>query len=73
MPIGPRRPPEEGTNNEVPRRNNLALFKPSEIAILKAMAEVENMGADPTLTEAIIKLQEVRKIISDYIDSNEAK
>lgn len=40
----------------------------SELAITKAMGEVENLGADVRLTNAQIKLQEARSLVEEYID-----
>lgn len=51
-----------------PRRACLDYCKPVELAIDKAMEEVENMPADVRLTEAVIKLWEARDLVSDFID-----
>lgn len=56
------------SNNQFPRRSRLDLCEPAELAIYKAMQEVEKMGADVKLTEAIIKLQEAKELVADYID-----
>lgn len=50
------------------RRVHLNFQVPAETAIFKAMEEIENLGADEKLTDAIMKLSEVRTLISDYID-----
>lgn len=55
--------------NDIPRRNQLDKCEPAEIAIFKAMEEVEKIGADKNLTDAITKLQEAKELVSDYIDS----
>jgi len=55
-------------NNEIPRRNRIDLCEPSEIAIYNAMYEVEKLGADERLTDAIVKLNEAKELVSDYID-----
>jgi len=57
------------TENEIPRRNRLDLNEPAELAIYKAMQEVEKMPADVRLTNAGIKLQEARNLVADFIDS----
>jgi hypothetical protein len=54
--------------NDFPRRNNLDLCKPAELAIYNAIIEVEKLGASTNLTDAIIKLQEAKDLISDFID-----
>ena len=50
------------------RRNNLTMCSPSELAIFKAMEEVEKIGADIKLTDAVIKLDEARNLVADIID-----
>ena len=55
--------------NEFPRRSRLDLCKPAELAIYNAIQEVEKMGADIKLTDAIVKLQEAKELVADYIDS----
>lgn len=54
--------------NDFPRRANLQTMKPAEIAIHNAIQEVEKLGADEKLTNAVIKLQEAKELASDYID-----
>jgi len=58
------------TASGVPRRSNLTECHSSEITITKAMHEIEEIGADERLTASIIKLQEARELLSDYIDDN---
>ena len=53
----------------IPRRIQLDQCIPAELYIFKAMEEVEKLGAGVKLTEAIIKLQEAKELISDYIDN----
>jgi len=55
---------------EIKRRNRSDLWLPSEQAIQNAMWEIEKIGADVKLTEAIIHLQKAKDLVSDYIDSN---
>lgn len=50
------------------RRNTLEFMKPPEFAIRNAIIEVEKLPADEGLTKAIIKLQEAKNLVSDYID-----
>ncbi len=53
------------------RRNRLDLMKPVELAIHKAMAELEQVGADPKLTAATIHLQNALTLVSDWLDAQE--
>lgn len=55
-------------NNILPRRMRLDLNKPAELAIYNAMKEIEKLPADTRLTDAIIKLQDAKNLVSDYID-----
>lgn len=54
--------------SEIPRRNRVDKMKPAELAIRKAMSEVEEMGADSRLTDAVILLDKAQKKVADYID-----
>lgn len=51
-----------------PRRAIVEKMEPAESAIQKAIDEVEEMGADVKLTDAVIKLMEAKDLVSDYID-----
>lgn len=53
---------------DFPRRNQLDKCTPAELAIYKAMEEVEEAGADVKLTDAIIKLQEAKELVADFVD-----
>lgn len=57
-------------SNTNPRRFNLAFCSASELAIKKAMQEVERLGADDKLTEAIMLLTDAHTIVSDFIDNS---
>lgn len=50
------------------RRNRLDLNHPAELAIYNAMQEVEKMPPSVKLTEAVIKLQEARNLVADFVD-----
>jgi len=52
----------------MPRRNQLNLNTPAELAIHNAMQEVEKAGADVKLTEAINLLSKAKDCVSDYVD-----
>lgn len=53
---------------DIPRRNRLDLNMPAELAIYEAIQEVEKLPADVRLTNAVIKLQEAKELVSDFID-----
>ena len=55
---------------DIPRRNKLWLNTPAELAIRNAIAEIENLPANEKLTDAVVKLDEVRNIVADYVDEN---
>jgi hypothetical protein len=52
----------------IPRRVRLDLQTPTERAIYEAMQEVEKMGADARLTDAVILLQQAIDKVADYVD-----
>jgi hypothetical protein len=56
-------------NLEIPRRLRLDLNEPAELAISNAMIEVEKMPGDVRLTQAVIKLDEAKRLVADYIDA----
>ena len=55
----------------IPRRFRLDLMKPSELAIRKAIHEVEDLGADIKLTDIVNLLIEANNKVSDYLDELE--
>lgn len=54
--------------NDFPRRIQLQLNEPVELSIRNAMSEVEKMGADILLTDAIFLLGQAFNKVADYID-----
>ena len=58
---------------DTPRRNRVDLFKPAELAIWKAMEQIEKMPADIRLTEAQTLLSKAKDLVSDFIDDKEEK
>ena len=52
----------------IPRRNQVDKCSAAELAIYGAMEEVEKIGADIRLTDAINKLNEARNLVADFID-----
>lgn len=55
------------------RRFTLTMHTPAEAAIFKAMEEVEKLGADVRLTNAIHSLHIAKEDVSNYIDEQLAK
>lgn len=51
-----------------PRRVRLELQTPAEAAIRAAIAAVENVGADPRLTESVILLGKALDRLADFVD-----
>lgn len=54
--------------NETPRRNDLQRNTPAELAIRKAMGDVEMVGAHVLLTDAICLLDQALDRLADYVD-----
>lgn len=52
----------------IPRRSRLDLNTPAELAITKAMYEIEKLPADVRLTEAVNLLSKAKEKLSDYVD-----
>jgi hypothetical protein len=51
-----------------PRRIDLNAMSPTELSILKVVGEVELLGADTKLTDAVVLLQQARDKVADYVD-----
>lgn len=58
-------------SNEIPRRCRLDLMTPAELAITAAMGAVEEAGASPALTDAVILLGKARDRVADHVDATE--
>lgn len=56
-------------NNPIPRRINVSRWTPAEHAISAAMRAVEEMGADPALTDAVVLLEQAKSRVADYVDA----
>jgi hypothetical protein len=54
---------------KIPRRAHLERNIPAELAIRNALAEVENLGAHPGLTNIVIKLAEALDETADWYDN----
>ena len=50
------------------RRIDVSRLSPAELAIRNAMLAVEDVGADPLLTDAVNLLQQARDKVADYVD-----
>lgn len=53
---------------KINRRNRLDLCTPAELAIYLAMGEVEKIGADVKLTEAVTLLAKAKDCVADFVD-----
>lgn len=53
---------------ELPRRNYTDLFVPAEKAIWDATQAVEETGAHPYLTDAVVLLAQAREKVADWVD-----
>lgn len=58
------------TNIPFPRRNRIDLMTAAELAIRNAVIEVEKVGADIKLTEAVMLLTQAQDKVADYVDEN---
>ncbi len=54
---------------EIPRRNRVDLMTPAELAIRNAILAVEDLAADPRLTDAVCLLSEALEIVADFVDN----
>lgn len=58
----------KSSDDEIPRRIDLQRMTPAELAIRVATLAVEEVGAHPLLTEAVILLGQAREKVADYVD-----
>lgn len=56
------------TANGSHRRHNMFLMTPAELAIYHATLEVESIGADKRLTEAVMSLVNAQRLVADVVD-----
>jgi DNA segregation ATPase FtsK/SpoIIIE-like protein len=54
--------------NDIPRRCRIDLMTAAELAIRNAIGEVEKVGADVRLTQAVTLLSAAQTRLADYID-----
>ena len=59
-------------NTSIPRRIDTLRHTSAEKAISDAMREVEELGCDPLLTDAVVLLQQARDKVADYVDAKKA-
>ena len=52
----------------IPRRCQVDKMIPAERAILEAMREVEEAGAHPLLTDAVVLLDQAKGKVADWFD-----
>lgn len=55
-------------SNAIPRRMDVERHTPCEHAIRFAMRAVEQSGAHPLLTDAVVLLQQAFDKVADYVD-----
>ena len=55
-------------HDAIPRRHRIDLQSSGEEAIREAVRVVEEMGADPRLTDAVVLLGQAQEKVADYID-----
>lgn len=58
----------ERFGTQIGRRYCLDLYTPAETALRNAFIELEKLGADPVLTNAGCKLQQVQDEIADWLE-----
>lgn len=63
-----RQPFIMSTNWKPPRRCDINQATPAELFIRAAITEVEMVGADPRLTDAVNLLDAAREAVADYIE-----
>lgn len=56
------------TDLNFPRRACIYLLTPTEKSVYDAMQEVEQLGADVRLTDAVVLLSQAREKLADYFD-----
>ena len=60
--------PHLAPDNSFPRRARLDLLHPIEIAIMGTVDNIEGLGADLLLTEAVLLLGRAREKIADWLE-----
>lgn len=57
----------------LPRRNDILLQTEEEKDIRDAILAVENLGAHPLLTEAVVLLDQARNKLADWVELHETE
>lgn len=68
MHASPKYQADYGDMRAIPRRSRLDQNIPAELAIRAAIDTVEETGAHPLLTDAVVLLQQAREKVADYVD-----
>jgi hypothetical protein len=58
----------EISSNGFPRRNQINLYAPAELAIREAVFAVEAAGCHPLLTDAVNLLSAAKEKVADFIE-----
>lgn len=53
------------------RRYDTLRWTAAELALLQVQYRVEEMAADPRLTEVAVQLEKIRNLLADYVDTAE--
>lgn len=53
----------------VPTRNDFTLMTPAELAIMRAIQDVERAGCSTALTEAVVLLSKARDLVADHVEA----
>src|SRR5258708_32140451 len=54
--------------SDIPRRRRVDQMSQGELAIRTAALEIENMGADQRLTDALLLLMKAQENVADFVD-----
>lgn len=60
---------EQSTAGAIPRRNRYELLVPAEKLIRQALVALEDLGASPALTDAVVHLTEASQCVADHVDA----
>ena len=56
---------------DIGRRSRIDLLFPAELAIRNALLQVEELGAHPLLTDAVVVLSNARSIVADWYEQGQ--
>lgn len=51
-----------------PRRNDITANTPAELHIRDCITEIEELGVDPRLTQAVTLLTQARNAVADWLE-----